>query len=303
MKLATGIVLYNPDIERLKENIDAVYFQTSIVILFDNGSKNISQVETLISKYPNLLLIKSYDNIGVATALNQIAQYCYKKEYDWLLALDQDSVCPSNIINDFLKYVDIQDVAVICPRIEDKRQMYRYAFKTFPRSGFQEVQKCITAGSFIKLSVLKSLGWFNDFLFIDYVDYEYCRRIIANRYKIIQANSVVLNQELGNVVLSKHAYLYIKLGEALHSRIIMSFACKKTYSAMRRYYCARNHVYCIKKYRKYCNILDELFISIKLVIKMLFLSKQKIKVLIAMYRGFVDGMKLDVKRYNVNNHQ
>ena len=44
MDISAGIVLFNPDIERLKENIDAVIVQCTHVYLVDNGSKNISEV-------------------------------------------------------------------------------------------------------------------------------------------------------------------------------------------------------------------------------------------------------------------
>ena len=40
-KIAAGIVLYNSEIERLRENINAVKTQVDQIIFFDNNSKNI----------------------------------------------------------------------------------------------------------------------------------------------------------------------------------------------------------------------------------------------------------------------
>ena len=48
-KIAAGIVLYNSEIERLQENINAVKTQVDQIIFFDNHSKNIKNIEKLIS--------------------------------------------------------------------------------------------------------------------------------------------------------------------------------------------------------------------------------------------------------------
>ena len=44
-KIFAGIVLYNPDIERLKENVDNIINQVSRVILVNNGSENTEEIE------------------------------------------------------------------------------------------------------------------------------------------------------------------------------------------------------------------------------------------------------------------
>ena len=46
MKYIAGIVLYNPDLGRLKENIESICKQVDKVILIDNGSDNICLLYT-----------------------------------------------------------------------------------------------------------------------------------------------------------------------------------------------------------------------------------------------------------------
>ena len=36
-----GIVLFNPSIQRLKENLDAITVQVDFTVLIDNGSNNL----------------------------------------------------------------------------------------------------------------------------------------------------------------------------------------------------------------------------------------------------------------------
>ena len=51
MDISAGIVIFNPDINRLKENISAVIVQCAHVYLVDNGSNNIDEVKKLLNQY------------------------------------------------------------------------------------------------------------------------------------------------------------------------------------------------------------------------------------------------------------
>ena len=44
-KFAAGIVSYNPDISRLKENIETIRKQVKIVLIIDNASDNVFSTE------------------------------------------------------------------------------------------------------------------------------------------------------------------------------------------------------------------------------------------------------------------
>lgn len=66
MKYIAGIVLYNPDLGRLKENIESICKQVDKVILIDNGSDNIREIEDLIKEYLNCILLKNGENMGIA---------------------------------------------------------------------------------------------------------------------------------------------------------------------------------------------------------------------------------------------
>ena len=80
MKYIAGIVLYNPDLGRLKENIESICKQVDKVILIDNGSDNIREIEDLIKEYLNCILLKNGENMGIAYALNQILKYAYEND-------------------------------------------------------------------------------------------------------------------------------------------------------------------------------------------------------------------------------
>ena len=55
-RIYAGIVTFNPDIERLKQNINAISIQVDQVVVFDNGSDNQEKVADAI---PTVIIIKS----------------------------------------------------------------------------------------------------------------------------------------------------------------------------------------------------------------------------------------------------
>ena len=97
-KVYAGVVTYNPEIKRLKENISSIQNQVTTVVIFDNGSNNVDNIQNLILGLANVVFIKSEKNLGIAAALNRLMQWGNDKGYDWMLSLDQDSVCEENFV-------------------------------------------------------------------------------------------------------------------------------------------------------------------------------------------------------------
>ena len=71
-----GIVLFNPEINRLKENITHILGQVNQLILVDNGSNNKEEIRSEIQNFDTdkIIYIDLHKNIGIAAALNVIAQ-------------------------------------------------------------------------------------------------------------------------------------------------------------------------------------------------------------------------------------
>ena len=118
IEVCAGIVTYNPDIKRLQENIAAIVYQVSKVFIVDNCSENVESIEKVIGKYATIVLIKNDQNEGIAKALNQIMLKAKRYGYNWMLTLDQDSVCYSNLVNNYFKYIDVGIGMLICDIID-----------------------------------------------------------------------------------------------------------------------------------------------------------------------------------------
>ena len=58
-RISASIVTFNPDIDRLKENLDAISSQVHAVYLVDNGSENADEIASLVKGYDKLVLTPS----------------------------------------------------------------------------------------------------------------------------------------------------------------------------------------------------------------------------------------------------
>ena len=106
--ILAGITLFNPDVARLEENISSIYGQVDRVICVDNGSDNIKNIEDcVLNNWKNITIIKNGKNEGIAKALNQMFEFAIEQQYEYVLTLDQDSVCPDNIIEEYLSLIHI----------------------------------------------------------------------------------------------------------------------------------------------------------------------------------------------------
>lgn len=238
--ICAGIVLYNPDIERLKLNIESIYIQVSSLFLIDNASNNIELVRNLISEYKNVELICNSDNKGIAVALNQMCQKAYDDGYQWILTLDQDSICQMDMIKKMYPYVFNENVGIICPCIN-----YEGGKKTKTKKdrNIEYVYACMTSASLTNIKAWKEVGGFREDYFIDYVDNEFCMKLTLNKYKILRVNTCILNHQLGDFTVKK-----------LFNIISISYS---QHSPWRFYYMARNNKAFINEYKEHLPVIKE----------------------------------------------
>lgn len=274
--IAAGIILFNPDLLRLQENIAAIHQQVDLLVFIDNHSDNLQLIERDYADYENITIIKNEENFGIAKALNQAMLFCQSKGYTWVLTLDQDSVCPSNLIEEYTKYLDLPNVAIISPVIDD-RNMRESSTVLHSADDYEEIEKCITSATLTNVDIWEKLDGFDESMFIDLVDFEYCMRILQQGYKILRVNTVILLHEVGRITQPK--FLFWDL-------IILN------HSPFRKYYIARNIIYLAKKHKTPGGIIMAYLRTIKLLLQTEVYEDDKVKKGIAILRGIRSGWKL-----------
>lgn len=250
---AAGIVLFNPDFSRLRNNIENLTKQIKTIIFYNNGAEIREIGNWNLDRDINVIIIGDGTNRGIARALNGIMEKANEFGFEWVLTLDQDSIVPSNLISSFKKVMVLDDVAIICPQNIDFRRKYM-GIVTEPES--ETVQMCDTSGSCTRLSAWKEIGKFDDWLFIDLVDNDFCKRINLKGYRIVRINSVIMDHQYGDLEF-RGAFaekFFIKLGKMLHSTNIQKLSFKRKVNPIRVYYENRNVLYLNKKYAKYGGI-------------------------------------------------
>lgn len=226
-----GIVLYNPSIPRLKENVDSIYSQVSKLLLIDNGSDNYGEIYALYRDFPNIVLCRFNENKGIATAQNKICQYANEQGYKWAITLDQDSVCPQNLVSEYSNYVNDDKVGMLCPRIYDINCGYVDVISNEDTT--TEVKDCLASASAIRISAWTHIGGFFEPMFIDKVDFEIAYNLRAHDYKILRVNKVILKHEIGHSVV-RH-FLFKDRRVFNHNYIRVYYMVRNTFVMIRRY--------------------------------------------------------------------
>ena len=277
MDISAGIVLFNPDINRLKENISAVIVQCTHIYLVDNGSNNIDEVKGLLNQYnqSKISILCNLENQGIAKALNQLTTAAQKGGFDWILTLDQDSVAPSNIVEEFEKYTKNLNAGMLCPVICDRNKGVVIEAK----DRYKEIDECITSGSLLNITAWREIGGFDESMFIDGVDFDICYRLRKNGYKILCIQSVVLLHELGRI--EYHRFLFWKV-------------LVKNHSAFRKFYIARNTVYLARK--EHTNIIKAILQNVKLFLIAVCYEDDKWKKSKKILQGTIDGFRCEMER-------
>lgn len=288
MKVVAGIVLYNPNLDRLLQNISAIANQVDKIILYDNNSTKINFDQSILNNFNNVELILGEKNIGISGALNFIAKKSLK-QYQWMLTLDQDSICPSNLISEYEKYINDTTLGMLTIRAED----YRRGIPKESKIKIEYVKRTITSGSLVNLKVLSVLGFFDEYMFIDYVDYEYCQRLLSNNYKILKLNYLILNQEFGMSIPSQTIR---RIGKIIHCKNKYFYEPHYItgYSKERIFYSLRNAVYVAKKYKE-LSILHESLVILFWLLERILIEPNRLTLLYYGLKGYFIGLLKPVK--------
>lgn len=264
-----GIVTYNPDLGRLKANLDAICNQVAEVAIIDNGSRNKNEICSYAERYANVTVTGNKSNRGIAAALNQIGDIADKKGYDYFLTLDQDSVADESLVEALqLPFID-EKVGATCPYINRKND-----FVAEDRT--EEVKFAITSGELVKTSVWKEVGGFWEFLFIDEVDHEFSYQIRRRDYTIIKTHAVAINHIIGEPFSKK------VLGHQFNPT---------NHSAFRRYYIARNDVIMQHLFPEEKEPFSHRYrMLVRIVISILFCEEEKMAKIGAILKGIRDAV-------------
>ncbi len=204
-------VTYNPDMGILQQVISAAVGQVGKVYVVDNGSRE--PFDDFFDQFGNVDGIFLNENKGIAAAHNVGIDLARKAGCHYLLLLDQDSILPEGALSRYLEIMnqeqaDGMDIAVLGPRYRSPDTGHSSLFVRFNwfRNSYHKNERnsllfdadmLISSGSFYDIRMFDSVGLFDEGLFIDHVDTEWCLRAKNSGLRCIGVWDILMTHSLG----------------------------------------------------------------------------------------------------------
>jgi rhamnosyltransferase len=283
------VVTYHPD-ESVADNLRAMVRECGRVLVVDNGSG--ADAGERIAAISGVTLLALKENTGVAAALNRGARWALDHGAKWMVTFDQDSR-PQPGFTAALQATHERNLAAAvigsCIKEAALGDDYRWLRPKrrwpgfFQRVGMSpgedlaDVTMVVTSGALTNLDCWSRVGGFDEKLFIDFVDTDYCLRCRAAGWRIAVSADARLEHHLGRRETRELA------GMVFHPT---------NHPPLRHYYIARNRVAMIRRHgwREIHWLSFEGAATGLWLFRVLAFERQKITKLRAMVLGTWDGL-------------
>lgn len=275
-KTCAIIVTYNPSHD-FESNLKEISKVADHVVVVDNNSTDKWPLSTC-SEIKNLTLIENRYNLGIATALNSGVRKAFELGYDWVITMDQDTFISCEAIAKMFEAYELiedkSDIGLLAPVHYDKKTGYQSRFIRGIRGPYTPREIVMSSGNLIPRSTFEKVGYYDDDLFIEYVDHDFCLRIKKKGLKIILVKDAQMGHSLGNIKVHKLGPL---------------FFFSHNYLAARRYYRARNRIVLYRRFFGLWIFQDQEF-AVKDMFKILLVEDKKWQKIKATWLGTLDGL-------------
>jgi len=255
------VTLFNPDATVIS-NLKSYLPYVKELLIVDN-SKEPFELSSLKKEFSSICLLSHSQNLGIAKALNLAITYAKNKGYKWLLTMDQDSSFTSTDIKNFIAYFnEVNDVnlAVFTP-------LHNKKFLKVEKTYNSEEDYVMTSGNIINIDSAIKVGFFDEKLFIDEVDHDFCLRLKEQGFSILQNHNCYIHHTLGTKYKNMNLY-----------------------SSQRLYYMIRNYLYIRGKHKDKWNTFFKTrdVYLLKFFLKQVLYAKSKKESMGMLFQGIQD---------------
>ncbi len=218
-------LLFNPNESEVYNNILSYIDTVDKLYIIDNSSE-VSNLTKRLKKLDNVSILHTGSNIGVAKALNTALNKAHTEGFKWLLTMDQDTSFGFSGFRRFINDIAFEPHrfgAVFSP-LHNPKLMSGNCNELFC-----EKEYVMSSANLVNVDYALDIGGYDENLFIDEVDHDFCFRLRAKGYSIYQHTQLSVEHTLG----SRKTILPVKLPK---------------YSADRLYYMTRNFLYLQQKH-------------------------------------------------------
>ena len=216
LKVCGLVITFYPNSEH-QNNILKISRQCEKLIVYDNTDSNNEINFELLEQKKNIIIIRNNENKGISKGLNFGIKFAENNKFDWLATFDQDSnVINDNMISEMLatyneyKQKYSKDVIIIAPDYIDQSAYYSSKIlKSNINIDISEISVLITSGNLINMENINKVGYFDENLFIDFIDNEFCLRAALKNLKILKINRCTMFHSLGKT--TQHKLFLLKM--------------------------------------------------------------------------------------------
>jgi rhamnosyltransferase len=210
------VVTYQPDVDLLREVIEAIVPQVAGTVVVNNATK-CAELDALTGKWARegVVVIGSERNVGLAAGLNLGIAHARAAGFEFVLLLDQDSVASPDMVRTLLdnhealsRRVRVGAVGAqfIDPRNGSVAPFVRigFPFNRKLQGGHGQQVECdflISSGSLLPLRVIDDVGAMDASLFIDNIDLDWSFRARAAGYALYGICDARMRHSIGDELL------------------------------------------------------------------------------------------------------
>lgn len=202
------VVTYRPA-PSVADNLRAMLRECGRLIVVDNGSPE--SVRALIEQVEGVEMISLAENQGVARALNLGMQRAADAGIKWVVTFDQDSLPEPGMVAALVETARRDSrTALVGPVIHEeamgrgglwlrRHRRLPLFFERVPADGrdIKDVTMLITSGALTSVAAWRAVGSFDERLFIDFVDTDFCLRVRRAGWTITVSSGARLRHHLG----------------------------------------------------------------------------------------------------------
>jgi len=207
-------VTYEPDLT-WAERLAAITEICPHCVVVDNSisTEGRTHVREVTARHVGVELISNHDNPGIGKALNQGCRALLAAGHQWGIAFDQDSKpCPGFIdaLKATLSRTSAQKIGIVGANWRDVTHPEKPSRFLAPGSVFgvdfrrltashdlTDIFCVITSGSLFSLDAWRDLGGFDEDLFLDLVDTDYCLRARQAGWAIAVSSNARIDHRRG----------------------------------------------------------------------------------------------------------
>ena len=222
------------------DNLLALAPQVGRLLIVDNGSSaETFQPLEPVARELGATVLRLGKNVGIAKALNIGLQHARDQGCLWLATFDQDSRAYPGMLAAMARaladYPESPRVGLIAPVHVDRRAGVVMSDRYREASGatWHVIRTTMTSGNLVSVAAADQVGGFDESLFIDYVDNEFCLRLRQRGFRILEASLAQLGHALGNLEIRDLGFVRTGITHQ---------------SALRRYYMTRNRLLVWRQY-------------------------------------------------------